>query len=360
MRGNDHVDAGGAGHLRQPRDAPFRVFWREHHQIGQFVDDDDDIRQFFAVFVFANLFVVIGDVARADIGEHFVPVVHFAHGPLQRADHPIHIHHHRRGQMGHSVVARQFHALGINHDQFQVVGRVQQQQPGDDAVHAHRFTGAGGPGDEQMGHGRQIGGDGLAGHILPQTNGQGRLFGDFVEVFRFHHVTQGDERFGRVGHFDAHVAFAGNRRLDADGTGLQRQGQVVGQPGDFADFDFGAFPAAHVQVVGFDAELGDGGAAVDFDNGGRRAKAFQRVFDDFDIFADGRVAQILVAARFQHLRQGGQRPVVVAACGHIAHEGGAWVGDGRFGGGSSRGRGAARRGALRLLRLDSRNGGASG
>ena len=39
------MDAGGAGHLGQALDGGFHVLPGNQHQIGHFIDDDDDERQ---------------------------------------------------------------------------------------------------------------------------------------------------------------------------------------------------------------------------------------------------------------------------------------------------------------------------
>ena len=39
------MDADGAGHLREARDRFFHVAGVDHHQVGQLVDDDDDVGQ---------------------------------------------------------------------------------------------------------------------------------------------------------------------------------------------------------------------------------------------------------------------------------------------------------------------------
>ena len=45
LRRHDHVDAGGARHLRQALHRAFDVLAGDHHQVGHLVDDDDDIGQ---------------------------------------------------------------------------------------------------------------------------------------------------------------------------------------------------------------------------------------------------------------------------------------------------------------------------
>ena len=43
LRGQDEMNADGAGHLREAGDGFFHVGAVEHHQVGEFVDDDDDV-----------------------------------------------------------------------------------------------------------------------------------------------------------------------------------------------------------------------------------------------------------------------------------------------------------------------------
>ena len=45
LGGGDDVDAGGARHLRQALHRAFDVLAGDHHQVGHFVDDDDDVGQ---------------------------------------------------------------------------------------------------------------------------------------------------------------------------------------------------------------------------------------------------------------------------------------------------------------------------
>ena len=45
LRRHDEMDAGGARHLRQALDRALDVLAGDHHQVGHFVDDDDDIGQ---------------------------------------------------------------------------------------------------------------------------------------------------------------------------------------------------------------------------------------------------------------------------------------------------------------------------
>ena len=119
--------------------------------------------------------VVVGDVARADLGELVVALVHLARHPLQRAHHPFDLDHHRRQQVRDAVVAGQLDPLGVDQDQAQVVGGVVQQQAAQDGVDAHRLAGAGGAGDQQVRHGVQVGDLGCPATSLPSAKRSGDL-----------------------------------------------------------------------------------------------------------------------------------------------------------------------------------------
>ena len=101
------------------------------------------------------------------------------------------------------------------------------------------FTGAGGTGDEQVGHGARSAPHGLAGDVLAEGEAQAELC-SFWKGLLFDDLAQGDQADLGVGHFDADVALPGDGGLDADALGGQGQGQVVGQGGDLADADAGA------------------------------------------------------------------------------------------------------------------------
>ncbi len=74
--------------------------------------------------------------------------------------------------MGHTVVSGEFHSLGIDHDKAKGLRRVIEQQAGDDGVDADRFSRSGGPCDQKVGHGGQIGGYSVAGNILAERKSQ--------------------------------------------------------------------------------------------------------------------------------------------------------------------------------------------
>ena len=110
-----------------------------------------------------------------------------------------------------------------------------------------------------------------------------------------------------VGHLDAHVTFAGHRRLDADARGSQGQRKVVGERGDLADTHASA-PAAGLDEVRLHAELGYGGAAVDFYNVSRGAEGAQGFFDMRGALFLMRLVVSQLVAEVQHLFERRQHP----------------------------------------------------
>ena len=80
LRGDDEVDADRPGKLRDPADELFDLAGRHHHQVGQLVDHDDDVRQPPGELL-RRLVVVGGDVAYAFCREELVAAIHLRHGP---------------------------------------------------------------------------------------------------------------------------------------------------------------------------------------------------------------------------------------------------------------------------------------
>ena len=143
---------------------------------------------------------------------------------------------------------------------------------------------------------------------------------------------------GAVGDFDADDGLAGDGRLDADGGGGEGEGNVVGEAGDFVDAHAGAggfffalkgdatvvedegalFVAdgdlAQLDVPsGFDAVLGDGGAAIDLGDGGIDAEGGEGFDDDFGV-AFGVLAGFGGEIGAKQV-EGGQAPAVFAFAG---------------------------------------------
>ena len=256
------------GKLCEASDRTFGFIRRDHHQIGQLINHDQQERQFLSAFRF-HARIVIGDVARADFGELVITFIHFTRHPLQHAHHAFHLDHHRRKQMRNAVVTRQFHALGIHQHQAQIVRRVIQQKTGKDRVHAHRLARTGCACDQHMRHRFQIGGDGMSGHILSKCETQQRFIS--LEGFILQNIAQSNQRHLLVWNFDADIAVSRNGRLNADARRSQRQCEIIGERCDLADAHARS-SASRLDEERLDAKLRDRRPAADLNYLCRRCR----------------------------------------------------------------------------------------
>ena len=170
--------------------------------------------------------VVGEDVAHAQVRHQPVALVHLAHHPLQRDHRLVRLGHHRREQMGDALVDRQLDHLGIDHDHLALVGRQPVEQRQDHRVDRDRLARAGGAGDQQVRHARQIDHDRLAADVLAEREGEARR-GVLVGGART--ADRADRRLALiVGQLDAdHVAPRHGR--DPHRHRAQRAGDVVGE-----------------------------------------------------------------------------------------------------------------------------------
>src|SRR5262249_18283851 len=114
---------------------------------------------------------------------------------------------------------------------------------------AARLTGAGGAGDQDVRHPRQVGPDGRTGDVLaePHRERARRLRQVVVDV------AERDEVRAEVRHLDAYGLLAGNRREDPDLGRRERVAQVVLQVRDLADLR----ARRELQLVARHARAGD-------------------------------------------------------------------------------------------------------
>ena len=103
----------------------FHFFAAGHHQVGQLIDDDHDVRQMLGdlrflfrragLEAFDQLFlrhrVVFFDVSHAGLGKKFVSLIHLFAGPFQHAGGPARVVDDRAHQMRNVLERSHFHDL---------------------------------------------------------------------------------------------------------------------------------------------------------------------------------------------------------------------------------------------------------
>ena len=125
--------------------------------------------------------------------------------------------------------------LRVDQDQLNLIRPPRQQDTGNDTVDADTFTRTGCSRDQAVGHGRHIRNQDLTRGAFSQKQRnlhlvclRGRLF---EQVFDPHDFPL------TVGHFDADGVLACQWRDDADHSGSQCTGHVVGQGRNLADLN---------------------------------------------------------------------------------------------------------------------------
>jgi len=113
------VDADGAGQLGHAADQVLDLAGRHHHQVGQLVDDDDDVGERREPEPRGAL-VEGRDVAGTVAGEELVALLHLLACPAQGGDGGLRLDHHRHQQVGHVGEGAQLDPLGINQDQLEL------------------------------------------------------------------------------------------------------------------------------------------------------------------------------------------------------------------------------------------------
>ena len=248
------MDAGGAGHLGQTLDTGFDFLARDHHQVGHFVDDHNDIgqrhrREFFGfkhriagflvkagldgalehLALGKRLFhaaIVAFDVAHAHFGHFAIALFHLAHDPFQGHDGLFGVGHNGRQEMRDAVIDGKFQHLGVDHDQAAFFRRQLIQQRQDHRVDRHRLARPGGPGDQKVGHLGKVGHDGIAANVLAQGQGQAQVA--VAKVTRGQNFAQDHLFAGDVRQFNANHRAAGNGR-DAGRQRRHGPGDIVGK-----------------------------------------------------------------------------------------------------------------------------------
>ena len=277
LGGDDEVHAGRARLLRDAADRGLDLLGRDHHEVGQLVDDDDDLGQDLVGFgraalglgglglLLAHEGVIVLQLAHLAVRKQLVAPLHLAHRPVERTRRLLGIGHDRDEQMGDAVVVAELDHFGVHHNQAHFLGRGFIEERDQHGVDAHRFARAGRAGDEQMGHLGDIAHDGRARDILANRKGHARL--GLVKGLGAQDLADMDDGDRLVWHLNADGDLVRDGR-DADRHRAERQRNVVRQGGDAAELD-----------AALDGQLKprDRRAAHDADDLGLDAEGLQRV-----------------------------------------------------------------------------------
>ena len=170
-------------------------------------------------------------------------------------------------------VHTEFDLFGIDQDQLDLLRRCLVEDTQNDAVDAHRLTGAGGTGDQQVGHLVDIEYDGTPGHLTAEAGGDAAL--GIPEFRRLQQVAQVNDGGIVVRHLDTDRRFAGDGRLDAHARLGKVHGNVVYQIGNGTH----THTCLRFDLIPRDGRSAGAGHTLDAD-----LEALQRILQDLRVF----------------------------------------------------------------------------
>ena len=261
------MNAGGTAQLRNTHNRGLDILTGDHHQVRELVNDDDQVghllRRVVVMLKLAGglLFVVGRDLTHVETLEDLQATLHLGHGPLQSARGLLGLGHHGHIEMRQTVIARQLDALGVDHDQANVLGKRAHEQGRDDGVDHHRLTRTGRTGNKQVGHLGEVGDNRRALGIAAD----GQLERAALHIGQ--HVAQIDVLALAIGNLDAHERGAGDWGKDAHRLSSERKRDIVLEARNLAH----ALALARLQLKGRHRGAGDPA-----DHAGTAAKLKQR------------------------------------------------------------------------------------
>ena len=125
-----------------------------HHQIRKLVYNDDNLRKrsHGVAMRIPCFFIIPLQIADGLLREPAVPVRHLRNSPLQGAGRFLGIRHHRKQQMRDSVIDRELHNFGIDHDELDLIRSITVKNTQNNRIDTDGFAGTGGTRDQKMRH----------------------------------------------------------------------------------------------------------------------------------------------------------------------------------------------------------------
>ena len=173
------MNSRGAGELGDANDGVFDVAGRDHHEVGELVDDNEKVRVFAqdAFTAGRNLdsplghrAVVVVDVFETERVQVVVPHVHLFDDPLQRLGGFFRVGDDGRDEVRNALVRRELDALGVDENHADFGGSRPHQQRRDHRVDERRLSRARRTRDEKVRHLGEVRDDKLALDVFSDTD----------------------------------------------------------------------------------------------------------------------------------------------------------------------------------------------
>ncbi len=137
------MDTHSTRHLGQAYDACLKFTWVGLHDIGELVDNDDNVRHsFWHLGILLASWLDHCVVVRLNITylcffEYVVAAIHFLCSPLEREDTFLRIGNNWGEEVGNTVIEGKLHTLRVHHDEAHLVRTVAVQEGSDKRVNGH-------------------------------------------------------------------------------------------------------------------------------------------------------------------------------------------------------------------------------
>src|SRR5690606_13065647 len=181
--GRQHqVDPGGAGQLGDADDSVLHVAGSDHHEVGELVDDDEQVGVGLVAAVAArgrgelpgpHCSVEVVNVPEPGGGQVVVPAVHLPHDPLQGVRGLLGVGDDGGDEVRDALVHGELDPFRVDEDEADLVGQGPHHDRRDEPVDAGGLARAGGSGDEDVRHAGEVGDDVVPLHILAEADQHG-------------------------------------------------------------------------------------------------------------------------------------------------------------------------------------------
>jgi hypothetical protein len=153
--------------LREARNRFLDIAAGHHHEVGELVNDDDDVgkgqerlfrfRRRFVICLMRRVAVELLDVPHAGLRQLLVALLHLLHGPAQRVDGLLRIDDNRRHEMRNVLVHSKLDALRVDHDEAHLIRCRAKENARQHRVDRDRLARTRRARDQQVGHRREVG-----------------------------------------------------------------------------------------------------------------------------------------------------------------------------------------------------------
>ena len=178
------MDAGCPGELSDPHNRVFDIARGDHHQVGELIDYDQQIRVRLELALAPrrkddllrdHCSVEVVDVAKPETGQVVITQVHLFDDPGKCFRGLLRVRDDGRDEVGDAGVWSEFDALWVDQHHAHVGWRRPHQQRNDHRVHETRLAGPGGTRHQEVGHLREVGHHKPAFDVFAEADGHRML-----------------------------------------------------------------------------------------------------------------------------------------------------------------------------------------